>query len=99
MIYIIDERKERQKEYAPFLLEQADETIKCIYSKEELDDIKQQMFSNAQFICFHDSFFKNPENISLSKIVVHIENAVPVDLGYIIGKSILKHLKENHEYG
>ncbi|MDP8219538.1 MAG: DNA (cytosine-5-)-methyltransferase [Candidatus Theseobacter exili] len=37
-------------------------------------------------------FFKNPEDIALTKIGVHIGNAVPVDLGYIIGKSILRHL-------
>lgn len=39
-------------------------------------------------------FYKNQEDIALTKIGVHIGNAVPVDLGYVIGKSIIKHLNE-----
>lgn len=39
-------------------------------------------------------FYKNVEDIALTKIGVHIGNAVPVDLGYVIGKSILKHLND-----
>ncbi|HLP63438.1 DNA cytosine methyltransferase [Flavobacterium sp.] len=39
-------------------------------------------------------FYKNEQDIALTKIGVHIGNAVPVDLGYVIGKSILKHLKK-----
>ncbi|MCP4551813.1 MAG: DNA cytosine methyltransferase [Bacteroidetes bacterium] len=39
-------------------------------------------------------FYKNVEDIALTRIGVHIGNAVPVDLGYVIGKSILKHLKQ-----
>lgn len=39
-------------------------------------------------------FYKNETDIALTKIGVHIGNAVPVDLGFVIGKSILKHLKE-----
>lgn len=37
-------------------------------------------------------FYKDPSSISISKIGIHIGNAVPVDLGYIIGKSINIHL-------
>ena len=39
-------------------------------------------------------FYKNNKDVSLTKIGVHIGNAVPVDLGFVIGKSILKHLEE-----
>ena len=39
-------------------------------------------------------FFKNEKNIAITKIGVHIGNAVPVDLGFVIGKSILKHLND-----
>jgi DNA (cytosine-5)-methyltransferase 1 len=39
-------------------------------------------------------FYKNEEDIALTKIGVHIGNAVPVNLGYVIGKSIIKHLNE-----
>lgn len=40
-------------------------------------------------------FYKNEEDISITKLGVHIGNAVPVDLGYVIGKSILEHLEKN----
>lgn len=39
-------------------------------------------------------FYKNKDEIALTKIGVHIGNAVPVDIGYVIGRSILKHLRE-----
>lgn len=42
------------------------------------------------------NFFKKGEEIHLTKIGVHIGNAVPVDLGFVIGKSILSHL-ENYK--
>ena len=37
-------------------------------------------------------FFENDENLSISTIVRHIGNAVPVELGRIIGKTIVAHL-------
>ncbi|MBU1680608.1 MAG: DNA cytosine methyltransferase [Bacteroidetes bacterium] len=37
-------------------------------------------------------FYKDEDEISLTKTGMHIGNAVPVDLGYVIGKSILEHL-------
>ena len=42
-----------------------------------------------------------PENdeILLTKIGTHIGNAVPVDLGYVIGKSIIRHVKNVSNYG
>jgi len=44
-------------------------------------------------------FYKNPEEISLKKLGVHIGNAVPVDLGYVIGKSIKMHLRKTKYHG
>lgn len=41
-------------------------------------------------------FIKKNDKVLLTKISTHIGNAVPVDLGYIIGKSIIKHLKEKN---
>lgn len=38
-------------------------------------------------------FFQNEENMSIGTISRHIGNAVPVDLGWIIGLSINEHLK------
>jgi len=37
---------------------------------------------------------KTNDSLSMKKIATHIGNAVPVDLGFVIGKSIIKHLKE-----
>lgn len=42
-------------------------------------------------------FYNKEEEIALTKIGVHIGNAVPVDLGYIIGKSILWHLTQRQQ--
>lgn len=39
-------------------------------------------------------FFQNVENLSIGTISRHIGNAVPVDLGKIIGLSIKQHLKD-----
>lgn len=41
-------------------------------------------------------FFKNEEDISITKLGTHIGNAVPVDLGFIIGKTIINHIQEYH---
>lgn len=37
-------------------------------------------------------FYQDEENISMSRLGIHIGNAVPVDLGFVIGKSIQIHL-------
>lgn len=39
-------------------------------------------------------FYKSKEDIALTKLGTHIGNAVPVDLGLVIGKSIKKHLNK-----
>jgi DNA (cytosine-5)-methyltransferase 1 len=39
-------------------------------------------------------FYQNPDEITFNRLGVHIGNAVPVKLGEIIGKSILKHIAE-----
>lgn len=38
-------------------------------------------------------FYKNKKEISITQLGVHIGNAVPVELGHIIGKSIKKHVE------
>lgn len=40
-------------------------------------------------------FYKTKKEISISTLAVHIGNAVPVDLGYIIGLSIKAHLNQH----
>src|SRR5690554_5576065 len=40
-------------------------------------------------------FVDKNQKVNLRRIATHIGNAVPVDLGYIIGKSIFIHLNEN----
>ena len=43
-------------------------------------------------------FYENVKKISIGKIGIHIGNAVPVKLGYVIGRSILKHVEQQlHE--
>jgi DNA (cytosine-5)-methyltransferase 1 len=41
-------------------------------------------------------FYKNENEVFIKRLGVHIGNAVPVDLGYIIGKSIIAHLEGHH---
>lgn len=41
-------------------------------------------------------FYKAKEEFSIKRLGIHIGNAVPVDLGYVIGKSIKKHLQIHH---
>ncbi|MDM8568094.1 DNA cytosine methyltransferase [Thiotrichales bacterium HSG1] len=43
-------------------------------------------------------FVDSPQNLKVGQLARHIGNAVPPKLGEIIGKSIIKHLKE-HNYG
>lgn len=38
-------------------------------------------------------FCKSDDEISMTKLGIHIGNAVPVDLGFVIGRSILVHLE------
>jgi DNA (cytosine-5)-methyltransferase 1 len=43
-------------------------------------------------------FYKNKNDISIKSLGIHIGNAVPVDLGYVIGRSIINHLQQmNYE--
>ena len=42
-------------------------------------------------------FFQNEEDVSIATISRHIGNAVPVDLGWIIGLSIIEHLEKHHK--
>lgn len=39
-------------------------------------------------------FYKEEKDFQIKRLGVHIGNAVPVDLGYVIGKSIKKHLRQ-----
>lgn len=41
-------------------------------------------------------FYKDEKDISIKRLGVHVGNAVPVDLGYVIGKSIKLHLEGYH---
>lgn len=40
-------------------------------------------------------FYRDEEDILMTKIGTHIGNAVPVQLGYVIGKSIKQHIKKH----
>lgn len=41
-------------------------------------------------------FYKNEKDIFIRRLGVHIGNAVPVDLGFVIGKSIKLHIEGHH---
>jgi len=41
-------------------------------------------------------FYKNEQDIFIKRFGVQIGNAVPVELGVVIGKSILAHIEEHH---
>lgn len=61
MIYIIDDKPDRQRRLAPHLIET--KNIKLIYQYDgEFDAIRKEMFRLAKVIAIHDSFFKNPVN-------------------------------------
>ncbi len=47
---------------------------------------------------FPDSykFYKSEKDIFIKRLGIHIGNAVPVDLGYVIGKSIKRHIEGHH---
>lgn len=65
MIYLIDEKHLRQENYfwdiARF--EKHSEYLKPIYTKNELDLVKNSIFSDSNnVIMFHDSFFDDPIN-------------------------------------
>lgn len=65
MIYLIDDKKIRQKDNGWTLekFENYKEILCPIYSVSELtDEVKNNIFSNAKIILFHESFFDNPEN-------------------------------------
>jgi DNA (cytosine-5)-methyltransferase 1 len=42
-------------------------------------------------------FYKNEKDIFIRKLGVHIGNAVPVDLGLVIGRSIKLHIEGHHD--
>ena len=44
----------------------------------------------------HYDFINPKENLSMKRIGIHVGNAVPVKLGVIIGKSIIKHLRDTN---
>ena len=45
---------------------------------------------------FPDDYKFYEKDVFIKRLGVHIGNAVPVDLGFIIGKSILKHIEGHH---
>jgi hypothetical protein len=65
MIYIIDDKKIRQKDNGwPFeKIQKFNNILAPIYNANELtDDIRNDIFSGSNVILFHESFFDNPEN-------------------------------------
>jgi hypothetical protein len=64
MIYLIDDKKQRQINFGwnTEKLSNYAQILQPIYSKEELDNLRETIFSSDNTILFHDSFFDNPIN-------------------------------------
>lgn len=64
MIYLIDDKKQRQINFGwnTEKLSNYAQILQPIYSKEELDNLRETIFSSDNAILFHDSFFDNPIN-------------------------------------
>ena len=62
MIYIIDDKPNRQELIAPYLFTEEYTSVKRINNISELDEVKPSLFNANNIICLHDSFFKNPIN-------------------------------------
>jgi hypothetical protein len=65
MIYLIDDKIERQKNLKwdkEYLAKYAD-VLFPIYFKDELDKVKSEIFKGDNIILFHESFFDNPQNL------------------------------------
>lgn len=72
MVYLIDDKKIRQENYSWIKdkFERYREALIVIYTKEELDKVKNQIFSSDDILLFHDSFFDNPLNRHEDNVVV-----------------------------
>ncbi len=72
MIYLIDDKKIRQENYnwTKVEFEKYNKALIVIYTKEELDKVKNEIFSSDDIILFHDSFFDNPANRHEDNVVV-----------------------------
>lgn len=77
MIYLIDDKRERQNDYgySTELLETYKDVLIPIYKNSELQEIKNELFKENNIILFHDSFFENPENI-IKKNSVLVKNDI-----------------------
>lgn len=63
MIYIIDDKKTRQKNYAPWLSAyEKDNWLVLIYDFAAMQNRREEIINNASFVALHDSFFRNSVN-------------------------------------
>lgn len=64
MIYLIDDKIERQKnlKWDKEYLANYSDVLLPIYFKDELDKVKSEIFKGDNIILFHESFFDNPQN-------------------------------------
>jgi len=64
MIYLIDDKKQRQSNFGwnSNMLNDYRVVLCPIYSKQQLDTVRETIFSGNNVILFHDSFFDNPLN-------------------------------------
>lgn len=89
MIYLIDDKKERQLKYGwtSDVLEKHKNSLKPIWTYNEMADtqIRQSIFCGSNVICLHESFFKNSINRSENQDFA------------VTREKLVKHAKENPE--
>lgn len=62
MVYLIDDKKSRQEHdysWTSARFSSYNKFIKCIYTLDELENSKQEIFSSNNIVLYHDSFFDN----------------------------------------
>jgi TATA-box binding protein (TBP) (component of TFIID and TFIIIB) len=64
MIYLIDEKKERQQNlgFSKDFFAKHEDVLFPIYNNVKLQEFKYQIFNDLNIILFHESFFDSPEN-------------------------------------
>ncbi|RZJ87459.1 MAG: hypothetical protein EOO20_16030, partial [Chryseobacterium sp.] len=66
MIYLVDDKKERQKNigWSAERLDGYKDVLQPIYDNEHLQKLKSAIFAEHNVMLFHESFFDNPVNLN-----------------------------------
>lgn len=107
MIYLIDDRKQRQEEggWSSVKFSEYSEYIKLIYNYEELINLSNEIYSSGNIVLFHESFTDNSSRANNSLIKdfeTKLKNEVKKDndfkLVYFSGSKKHRNLKDKIGY-